>query len=206
MGTFNLTCCVTSTPIIDKEKCTILLFKPEVKDEIADPCNGIKWAFEKGFIDVFYGKYKGFGKVSGCPVNNICDTNQYLVYCICKSAWEYGIELTKSDSFKSQLEHINKTINLAFRIQEIDKKSLPNNDFVNACNKLESILSLDNYIGFGKEFTIMSALNSFCYNNHMDMFVESNRYGGQYMGLKEKKEWQKLRDERIKYLESKIEE
>jgi len=205
MGTFNLTCCVTKTPIIEGDWCVILLFKVKAKNDLSDEGDGLRFAFESHFFEIYKGNYEGYGRVSGCPINNLCVSDKYLIYAISNEAWEHGIVISKSDKFKNQSVSIDNTIaaNLQFRDAMHFEMSNPS---IEKLKELADILYRPNWATFGKEYKIMSALHSFCNSNHFNMFIENNRYGGQSINSKEMREWNKLRNIRIKNLESTIEE
>lgn len=208
MGTANLTCCVTRTPILEKDNCVILLFKPEAADGFLDRCGGLQREFERNFVCSYRGKYKGYYKVSGCPVNNLADTNQYLPFAISQEAWEYGIEYSNSPDFKRMREHIQSMIDLNLKMQKLDAALLisnPDDKLLDNIKAINALVGSQNWIGFGQEYFIISALDTICRSNYINMF-ECDIYGGQSMCFKEKKAWGDLRNKRIKYLESKIKE
>ena len=203
MGTANLTCCVTRTPILEKDNCVILLFKPEAADWFLDRNGGLQSAFEKCFVDSYKGKYQGYYQVTGCPVNNLSDTNQYLPFAISQEAWEYGIEYSKSPDFKSMREHIQNMIDLNFKMQKLDALIInPDDKLLENIKAINDVMGSQNWIGFGQEYFIIAALDILCRNNMMNMF-DCDIYGGQSMCFQDKKAWGDLRNKRIKYLESK---
>lgn len=209
MGCFNITCAITRTPIIDKDECVILLFKPEAADRLRmDSMMGLHCELDDNFVAAYYGKYRGYGDVDSCPVDNLTDTNQYFVVPISRQAWDFGIKLSKSKEWEKSVNVVQDRINLNFslqKLQELNKKLAPNTPTANEIDKTVDSLYKVNWIGFGEEFKILHCLNIFMYQNKINLF-DVDPYGGQAMNYKEMKTWENLRNTRIEYLKSKIEE
>lgn len=209
MGCFNLTCAITRTPITDKDECVVLLFKQEAAERLRmDSMMGLRWELDNNFVDVYYGIYEGYGRVSKCPVDNLTDTNQYLVIPISKHAWDFGINLSKSDKNKHTIEGIDREINAHLAMQKLQETAKKLSKDIALAKELEKTVDLlykVNWIGFGAEFKVLICLNIFMYQNNINLF-DVTPYGGQSMNYNEMKEWENLRNVRIEYLKSKIEE
>jgi hypothetical protein len=205
MGTFNLTCTVTKTPIIDGDKCVIFLFKPTAAKQFMDRCGGLTWAFEKDFVCVYKGKYNGYGRVDSCPVENLYDTNQYLPFAISKEAWEFGIELSKSQEYKDTVDHIQNLIDINVQFKKLDSMSITGDALVSSLKAAAETFCNENIFAFGAEYKILSCLDRFCRANHFNMF-EQDIYCSQSINYDDMKQWEKLRNVRIKHLKTKVEE
>ena len=205
MGTFNLTCCVTKTPIVEGDSCVILLFKPRASDNFMDRDGGLKYAFEDDFVDVYKGTYKGYGKVDSCPIDNLVDSNHYLIFAISQEAWEFGIKLSKLSEFKAMVDYIQNTIDINIKFKKLDEMNVKGDELMDALKTAADVFCNDNILAFGEEYKVLACLDRFCRANHFNMF-EQDIYCGQSMNFDDMKKWAELRNVRIKHLKTKIEE
>jgi len=205
MGTANLTCIVTLTPIIDEDNCVIILFKPEAADLFMDRNGGLSWAFEKYFVCVYKGTYKGYGNVDSCPVNNLYDTNQYLPFAISKEAWEFGVKLSNSAEYKDTVDHIQNKIDINFQFKKLEAIHIKGDELLDSLKDAAETFCNENIFAFGAEYKILACLDRFCRANHFNMF-EQDIYCSQSINFEDMKKWEDLRNVRITYLKTKIEE
>lgn len=176
MGSFNVTCCVTKTPITPGEECVLITFNRDV--EMFSFLDSQSSLF--GDVDEFYfGQYDDYGNIRGCEHKRIQNDELKLSvdsvrgFFFSKEAWEFGKSLLNDEEYNRYNEYIEKHLSFLSIIHEKRDKFEEN---------LESL-------------KIAFSLRTFCLLNNFNMFDVSfeNIYGGQSYNIKEKEQFNTLR-------------
>ena len=212
MGTFNVTCCVTKTPIIYDENCILVVFKRTNDDEY-DYLSAETSSFliESHIHSIYMGKYDGYGRLEGLEHPQIEDEGEYRGFFFSDHAWNLGIQLVNEPEFARQMKYISKRFGLKNKIDKLKNTMMSCNDKLSGADEILSIAEgFSNAIGLGSSTTtaseetikILTCLKSFCLMNNLNMLDPSfeNWYGGQSLNVEQKKRWNALRDERISIL------
>jgi hypothetical protein len=208
MGSFNVTCCVTKTPITIGEKCVLILVNKTENDLDTLTCGEMhNFIIESGIKGVYHGKYDDYGRldVDHPDCNN---DEKYRGYFISSDAWELAVELFKNPNYKGQLKWIEDRFQLKKQIAKLmeAKKQIESSDLAKEVDVMVSAVEAitGGAVGIDEDSAKrLIVLKSFCYTNNFNMFDPSfeNWYGSQSLNVREKKQWNKLRNARIKVLE-----
>ena len=176
MGSFNVTCCVTKTPIDCGEVCHLIVFKGlGQKDLIYSETLGMM-NIERHLEDVIHGEYSDYGELRTKKGqkkyefhdNSDPSNSKQFAFYISDEAWKFGKSLITDKDYEDMIEHHKSSYYVIG-----DKK-------------------------FDEEKQILICLRLFCSLNNFNMFDVSfqNTYGGQDFEIEEKDRFNKLRMER----------
>lgn len=197
MGTFNVTCCVTKTPILKGEKCVLVVLNNPNKS-LLQGAKCFDLVFQDSIKDIFFGKNNDYGRMNSCPYSvNDERENEFVGFFISRMAWDFGKTL------KYDLLGVSNNTKLAETLTSLEKTAailkMPDSE------KERSLKLAEKYkcwMTYKSETRSLFALESFCSLNNFNMFDVSfnNFYAGQVVSIKEMKQWNKLRHDRIKKL------
>lgn len=182
MGSFDVTCCVTKTPIISGERCHLVILNGgyHVIQLLWD--NSIRIEFD--LWKVFSGKYADYGRIENVDFefSNNSEKNKpkNFGFYISDDAWKLGTKLQTHKLFKYHVKRLDDQLTVKM-IRLTDDSGSPKN--------------LDH-------IKIVSVLNLFCKLNNFNMFDPSfvNTYAGQSFCVDEKEMFNKLRTQRVNKL------
>jgi hypothetical protein len=166
MGSFNVTCCVTKTPIVPGDRCIVVgINSKDAYTFICPELVSIDLLTDK--FNLKKGVYYDYGRLEGID-EEFVDNSEKLIheepinyrFYISHEAWKFGEKLIKNVFNGKAYENCSHNVQ------------------------------------------ILCCLRVFCSQNNFNMFDPSfdNCYGGQCINLKEKKQFNKLRETRMKKL------
>ena len=215
MGSWNVTCILTKTPILEGEECVLLRFhNPKGKE-------GVWLGDLDGFLDdyvplldlVHFGKYADYGRITGVKTD-VCPLTQdkYYGFLVLKSAWDFCSKLDY-DWVDEYVDQKLKMLKAHRQLSQLDKdpdgtvsvKTTFMGNPVKGALKLtpntldEWTAELVNFEKFEKELRVIGRLHAFARANLFNLFDISslNMYAGQDWDMDEQKQWMKLRTKRI---------
>jgi len=214
MGSFNVTCCITKTPILVKEECILLVLnKPKDNDNIFTCGEMSTFIIESYIKDVYKGKYDDYGRLLGNVHPDVTDNDEFVGLFISNVAWEYGKKLIDNPSYKGRIKYISDRHLLRENIKSLQKSLIKLNEDDSEKAQISSIADgVKGIVGESRlhieDTKVLVCLDSFCKMNNMNMFDPSfeNWYGTQSLNIKEKEEWNVLRTKRIEILKQKDKE
>lgn len=215
MGSWNVTCILTKTPILEDEECVLLRFlNPKGKEDV--------WLGDlDGFLDdyvplldlVHFGKYADYGRISGIKTD-VCPLTQdkYYGFFVLKSAWDFCSKL----DYDWVDQYIDQKLQMLKAHRQLAQLAKNSNNSVSVETKfvgqpVEGKLKLTsdtleqwtaeliNFEKFEKELRVIGRLHAFARANLFNPFDIStlNMYAGQDWDMDEQKQWMKLRTKRI---------
>lgn len=198
MGCFDTKCIVSQTPIVYGETCHVLVFrKKTIKKWGGRDAAGLQFLFGDGFVGYLKGKYDDYGGVDKeiFTLLTVEDHSfdyfkgNYINFFVSDDAWNFISKLVENKD-----EYLENFIESWIELYEIKTKE--NREVV---KNLRSFI----FATHGKYYRYVYHIYNFCLANNFDPFIDYfyNFYAGQSFQLKEKKQFQKLRGDRISKLE-----
>jgi len=208
MGCFNVTCCVTKTPIVAHEKCWAILFKEGVDASEFFGAPGSLRDVLSHLERVVAGHYNEYGGLDKLKLNLIGDKEAYFVS---DEAWQFGVARAKIPSSHADylvrigkggplegmlklMESVAETIKTQENFDPILKKEVEawqTEQKANVFNRFEP------------EIHTIIALYEFCARNHFNMFdvSDQNRCAGQGLYSGDYRAWMAVRNLRMEKLD-----
>lgn len=187
MGSFNIPCIVTKTPITPGDECVVVSFdnKNNAFQELIQDGEGFSFLIENYLLSVEFGKYDDYGNIEGAEHSVNPHNKQIISYAISKEAWDFIERTYLNDEFNSKHKALFKFLDLVAERE----KTLGAGYFKNLTNIKENKQNLN----------ILLGIKDFCYKNCFNPFSLDfeNFYCGQQDFKNQKKQWNKLREKRI---------
>lgn len=209
MGCFNATCSVTKLPILNNEKCVLIVFrKPsEPIDSSITRISNIATKVTNDLCDVVFGKYDNYGGIVDKEVrkydhilnnkNNGGDNDDYQSFFISHLAWEFGKTIEETYAYKfdpfNSLEFGIKALQLFLKLKDGGSGEI---------KYTEIISQLKKEFKFEKEAKVIYYLYNFLSQNLIEMFDLSwnGRTSGQVTYVDSIQKFNNLRTLRLQKL------
>lgn len=208
MGCFNVTCCVTKTPIVAHEKCWAILFKDGAEDSEFFGAPGSLGDVFPHLERVVTGHYNEYGGLDRMKLNLIEDKNAYFVS---DEAWQFGVQQAKaSNPYADHLVRMGKggPLEGMTKLMETLAEAIKTRKDSDPALKKEveawqAEQKTNVFNRFEPEIRIIIALYEFCARNHFNMFdvSDQNRYAGQGLHSSDYRAWMAVRNLRMEKLD-----
>ena len=188
MGSFNVTCCVSKTPITVGEKCHLVVFSGIKLMDLVYSESMIFSVASSNDTRVVHGEYDDYGRIKDNKLeffNNSEPEDSSFGFYISDDAWELGKSLTGEDEYSRVSKHFREKVRVNHLLDKLDGKT----------SDQPSGESID-------DREVLVVLMTFCNLNNFNMFDPSfqNTYGSQSYSISDKEKFNKLRERRVKML------
>lgn len=207
MGCFNVTCCVTKTPIVAHEKCWAILFKNGLEDSDFFGVPGTFGHILPQLQRVVAGQYDEYGGLDTLKLHY----QDKRVYFVSDEAWQFGVAQAKvSSSYADYLVRVGKggaleglTKLMEALAETIKTQKDPDSTLKKEVEAWQAEQKANIFNRFEPEIRIIIALYEFCARNHFNMFdvSDQNHYAGQGLYFDDHRAWATLRNSRMEKLD-----
>lgn len=199
MGSYNIPCIVTQTPLSVGDKCVFITFREkdgefQSRVECGD---GIPCALSEHFVAVHFGKYDDYGRMDNPKAHELDALGSYdedgvtmITYAVSLEAWEFVSKKYK-DRPSSIVAKSEPLVALADMSKRVEDDYDP--------EWAEMVEKARKNMKNAETFRILEGIHYFGQANNFNPFgfAFSNFYAGQQWNFTAKREWMELRQDRI---------
>jgi len=181
MGSFNVTCCVSKTPIVFGEKCHLIIFSGIDQWDLIYSDSLGNWNISSEKTTIIHGIYDDYGRLKGCNhefFNNSEPKDRNFGFYISDDAWKLGEQLIKKRDYERVVSQFRDSIKVNALLKNREKRFTEK--------------EIDD-----REVVIV--LSMFCNLNNFNIFDISfqNTYAGQSYCIEDKERFNILRKDRV---------
>jgi hypothetical protein len=195
MGSYNVTCIVSKTPIFEGEDCRLIVFNNS--KEFQAHMNGwdsrmsFLW---RHFLGSFKGKYNDYGRIDTPKAYEVDMEDGGAAFFISEDAWQEMLKMAESKDHKQSANHQVYIAELMVKMHEMTKKAGVEDDESDEQLKEAKIV-----VANKETVKVICMIDMFASLNNFNAFDShpNNFYGGQCMHYAAKDVFQELRQKRI---------